>query len=104
MTRNDWRLIETAPKDGTEIIGVHVSEWGDRRKTVYGPWTIAFRSGGWQSSWDDSQVIDHMSDFGTDYKSPDLNPTHWMPLPAPPLPQTDTLLPDNAGLVSGGGR
>ena len=81
MNRTNWKLIKTAPKDGTEIIGVHISEWGDRQKTLYGPWTVAFRSGRWQSSWDGVQVIDYMSDFGTDYKTPDLEPTHWIPLP-----------------------
>lgn len=81
MNRTNWKLIKTAPKDGTEIIGVHISEWGDRQKTLYGPWTVAFRSGRWQSSWDGVQVIDYMSDFGTDYKTPDSEPTHWIPLP-----------------------
>jgi hypothetical protein len=57
-----WRPIETAPKDGREVLifvggyyigGVVVAEW---------------REGSGWSDWD-----------------ADLwNPTHWMPLPAPP--------------------
>jgi hypothetical protein len=72
----EWAPIETAPKDGTKIIGyqpktddegeiINVMEWMPRQ------------------SW-------HRSDFtglwveahGEQYES--YKPTHWMPLPEPP--------------------
>lgn len=79
-----WMPIETAPKDGTEILGCYVQDWGDGNKSVYGPWTVAFRNGMWESSWDGSEVIEYQGDFGTEYKSPDMPPSHWQPLPLPP--------------------
>jgi len=80
-----WQPIETAPKDGTEIIGLFVRRWEpDQKPTIYGPWTVAFVNGSWQSSWDGARVIEYMSDFGIEYKDPDISPTHWQPLPAPP--------------------
>lgn len=81
-----WRTIDSAPKDGTEVIGCYFQDWGNGSVSIYGPWTIAFDGKKWRSSWDGSQVIDYMSDFGTDYKEPDVEPSHWHPLPAPPSP------------------
>jgi hypothetical protein len=84
MALQGWQDISTAPKDGTEIIGVYFNQWDESSVTTYGPWTVAFHRGKWRSSWDGSEVIEYSSDFGTDYKSPDLEPTHWQPLPPPP--------------------
>lgn len=82
-----WQLIETAPKDGTEVIGVYYrADDGMFKAQTYGPWTVAFERGKWRSSWDRSEVIQYMSDFGTDYKEPDVDPTHWQPMPS-----TDTI-------------
>ena len=81
---SDWRPISTAPKDGTEIIGVFCCDYGDGEIMVYGPWTVAFGGGRWRSSWDGCCVIEYQSDFGTEYKDLDSQPTHWMPLPGPP--------------------
>lgn len=90
MTETGWQPIETAPKDGTEVIGVFSNDYGyQSTPTVYGPWTMAWRHGEWQSSWDEAQVVESMSDFGTTMKSLDLEPTHWMPLPAPPALTTE---------------
>lgn len=65
-----WKPIETAPKDGTEILAwngesVQQSWWDD---TVYrqGKWCI----------WRDAKL-------GHIYWL-DPVPTHWMPLPLPP--------------------
>lgn len=80
-----WRPIDTAPMDGTEIIGVFHRRYDeDGPATVYGPWTVAWDGRKWRSSWDGSEVISYMSDFGTEYKGPDIEPTHWMALPEPP--------------------
>lgn len=57
----DWQPIETAPKDGTEVIayddGVYISHWYVTNPQIFGWW--AGDAGG-------------------------INPTHWMPLPTPP--------------------
>jgi hypothetical protein len=86
-----WRPIETAPKDGGEVLGIYYCDWGDgSMPSIYGPWTISFsrRSKSWQSSWNGMRVIESQSDFGTDYHEPDVQPTHWQPLPSPPEQQT----------------
>ena len=82
-----WMPIGTAPMDGTEIIGVFHRRYDeDSPATVYGPWTVAWDGRKWRSSWDGSEVISSESDFGTEYKGPDIDPTHWMPLPGVSIP------------------
>lgn len=62
-----WQPIETAPKDGSEILlfnslgNRHIGRWGHRYlgDPIHEGWT-----------WDGKQI-------GGDV-------THWMPLPAPP--------------------
>ena len=77
-----WQLIDTAPKDGTEIIGVYYRPACDLfAATVYGPWTMAWDGKKWRSSWDGQEVINYMDDFGTEYKEPDIKPTHWQQMP-----------------------
>lgn len=71
----EWKPIDTAPKDGTEIIGanncyVGVFHWdsqGHIRKGQPRPF--------W-SQW-----------FYPQHWSRAHQPTHWLPLPAPPTPQ-----------------
>jgi hypothetical protein len=60
----EWQPIETAPKDGTLILGVKFDTDGQ-------PWLAAFE---WiiAGIWDAYQW------------EVDWEPTHWMPLPAPP--------------------
>lgn len=80
-----WLPIESAPRDGTEIIGIFFRKWDeDSKPTIYGPWTVAFDGKKWRSSWDGHEVIEYMDDFGTQYKGPDIEPTHWQPMPALP--------------------
>ena len=75
MNNNEWQPIETAPKDGTHIIGLF-DGWSDEcvRVTWYnkksysklfGKITIK-RLKGWQNGLNK------------------VKPTHWMPLPKPP--------------------
>lgn len=80
-----WKPIETAPKDGTEIIGIYVMKYSfGERPTVYGPWTVAYKLGQWVASWDGSFVLESEGYWGAECKTPDIEPTHWMPLPPPP--------------------
>ena len=87
----EWQPIETAPKDGSEIIGVYSNDYGYLDKpTVYGPWTCRFERNKWMASHDGIGVIEYMSDFGTEYKEAEMDPTHWMPLPEPPKEQGES--------------
>lgn len=82
---SEWQPIETAPKDGTEIIAIYCCDYGYQEKpTVYGPWTVSFLMGKWMASWGNSTVIESEGYWGSDYKVPDIDPTHWQPLPPPP--------------------
>lgn len=58
-----WEPIETAPRDGTYVLG-----YGPHDGRGHYIDAIHF----WQSRW----TIEWMHGYGT--------PTHWMPLPAPP--------------------
>lgn len=75
-----WQPIETAPRDGTEIVG-----WNGSYVTVY--------------IWDDSEDDDGHTGWcvsGYSYggilynlhnTTGGINPTHWQPLPEPPNAQ-----------------
>jgi len=78
-----WQPIETAPKDGTWVLlrsGDIDYGWdGDTKPpAVVGQYVVSEdpeeASGGWQFAWYDSGVYGEYD-----------NPTHWMPLPAPPI-------------------
>ena len=64
-----WLPIETAPMDGeTSVLGYH--------KVLGGMWVIApmyFKDGAWL-----------LLAFHTDNTEFEMQPTHWMPIPAPP--------------------
>ena len=77
-----WQPIETAPKDGTEILGAFSEDYGYLDKpTQYGPWSCRYDGKKWMASYDGFNVVEYMSDFGTEYKETDIDPTHWMPMP-----------------------
>lgn len=72
--RMEWRPIETAPGDGTEILvtGINWNDPSRGRHTVTAKYNRCV--GGWQASTDwDNSTLEYL--------------THWMPLP--PIP-TDT--------------
>lgn len=50
-----WQPIETAPKDGTEIV-----VWG-----TFGPVAARWNGREWRGTWEGSDVIEYMSDFAT---------------------------------------
>ena len=62
----DWQPIETAPKDGYEILTYGVCDEGFPFMWVSGWWTFPDGTGHWTGWHDDSWI------------------THWMPLPEPP--------------------
>jgi len=61
----EWQPIETAPKDGAEILG-----WSSISSEAYVMWWSA-PHGDWV--WGINDLNDMFCD-----------PTHWMPLPEPP--------------------
>lgn len=77
---SDWQPIETAPRDGIAILGYW--EWAgeingiDHDKEI----AIIFWSGGRTDYPGFEWVV-----RGTDAYAAWLRPTHWMPLPPPPL-------------------
>ena len=61
-----WQPIETAPKDGTHILGYDPS--------LFGVWVTWWESDGW--------FISAESQDGMGYEN--MPVTHWMQLPEPP--------------------
>ena len=77
---NEWQPIETAPKDGTEVLVytdvatvpvVHIARWEDGRDG----YPDSFEQGWW--SYTEHSVTQTLLE---DWKQP----THWMPLPPAP--------------------
>jgi len=66
-----WQPIETAPKDGTEVLLFFPTGfWRDDRKIAIGFWGIG-------DDWFEGEAdARSMTDFGD-------HPTLWMPLPEP---------------------
>jgi hypothetical protein len=65
LAAQEWQPIETAPRDGADILG------------NYGPFFIAImRRSDQDDSWTDGSFY--------------YRPTHWRPLPAPPVSIDDT--------------
>ncbi len=65
---SEWQLIETAPKDGTEILC-----WDGENRAI-----CDYRSGKWNVTQDSE-----------DYGWSDYTPTHWQHLPTPPTETND---------------
>ncbi|MFT6474683.1 MAG: hypothetical protein ACJAUS_002408 [Qipengyuania sp.] len=73
----DWQPIETAPKDGTEILACD----GNDRSPDYS--IVAWDKNLWVAMADGARAIEAQGDLYTDYVQPWV--THWMPLPDPPV-------------------
>ena len=88
---SEWQPIETAPLDREIVLGVATSEDFPNGFTCQGHWQM-----GWEDSIDDMGCNDGFVDcnyqvfspprrFGNPkYQTEGFQPTHWMPLPAPP--------------------
>ena len=72
---NQWQPIETAPKDGTEILLL------DHRDRVR---IGSFRFDVYRDEDGPTWLADDFEDYSTGYASTLLMPIHWMPLPTPP--------------------
>ena len=69
LKRSQWQPIETAPRDGTKVLLCHsgyAHPYYDRDRTPR-VWVDFFRAGSWYNT------------------APSGQPTHWRPLPAPPI-------------------
>jgi hypothetical protein len=65
----DWQPIETAPKDGSFVLAYNAgSMFQDMVEETM--WIVQFSGGRWRIALDGQSA----------------QPTHWMPLPAPPAP------------------
>ncbi|HZH10601.1 MAG TPA: DUF551 domain-containing protein [Microvirga sp.] len=79
----EWKPIETAPKDGTKVLAVMP---GGFKSVVWYDAQFAYEyndekgESDYRGAWTDGTVASFAYEELTE-----LNPTHWMPLPASPL-------------------
>ena len=73
---SEWKPIETAPKDGTFIIGVR--EFWRPCVMHYETYEGVFR---WGPDPETFMEEDHFLEY---WLNTEYAPTHWMPLPPPP--------------------
>lgn len=69
---SEWQPIETAPRDGSEILLWVGRAWNGRLPFVGSYWFGNETKGFW------------MNEFYNGGQVPNFAPTHWRPLPAPP--------------------
>jgi len=76
-----WRPIETAPKDGTEIIGLHGDFFSvPPKRPGYMVASMRFDKGSEELDTDPAWCGPEEEEY---------TPTHWMPLPQPPEEEND---------------
>jgi hypothetical protein len=75
---NEWQPIETAPKDGTHIIGIQPISG------IYGGVTGAFWIPDEQRMFDGAKITIKGYWAESRHHQVVVKPTHWMPLPKPP--------------------
>lgn len=86
---SEWEPIETAPKDGTQVlvyapIGMSIAAWSQDTR---GPGVSGHvQTPGWIGWANGDEIDDEGWDTGHGFAL-QLEPTHWMPLPAPPKDQ-----------------
>ena len=85
-TREGWQPIETAPKDGRDFL-----VWNRENRVRKARW--------YERSSSDLGVSLYEGDGVNSFKG-GIQPTHWMPLPAPPEP----IVPEVPARVDGEGE
>ncbi len=83
----EWQPIETAPKTGRKIIVAYINR-SNKPRTVMARWLTDEQAAetdgddvGLEGGW--YECIDNWGDY-TEVAIHEGEPTHWMPLPAPP--------------------
>lgn len=78
---SDWMPIDTAPKDGTTILifGAYSSDWDDYSESK----KIGIMCAAWK--YDESIHEGYWTPMPENRYVSDVQPIHWMPLPAPRL-------------------
>jgi len=82
----DWQPIETAPKDGTEILTIQMLEGDYFKRQAIMYWYLPPAKYRWNLTDDDTMKRFPISPIGYWRGEIYLNPTHWMPLPNAPEP------------------
>lgn len=83
----DWKPIETAPRDGSEVLlfepGMDAAYWMAMETEGF---TFPANSGRVVGRFYDNNWVSHAAEAGWDgsVEPAPLRPTHWMPLPSPP--------------------
>ncbi len=72
-----WQPIETAPKDGTQILALYLYKGHAPDYSI-----VEWNKDGWMGMCDGARAIEAQGDTFTDYHEPFVN--LWMPLPEPP--------------------
>ena len=87
---DDWKPIETAPKDGTVVLGYAANAVASGEQSEFPDmnicptqWANGADGFDWQLPWlvYEGPMYD---DIGPSWYRPTWAPTHWMPLPPPP--------------------
>ena len=80
MSEQQWQLIETAPKDGTTILLCQAVN-ADGKPIRAESWGLFVQVAAWWAG-ENAWIV-----YCSLIKEPELHfePTHWMPLPAPPV-------------------
>jgi hypothetical protein len=69
---SEWRLIETAPRDGMPILACGFNDGGWGNPPEFWVYVVSWNDDCWREA------------EGEKYRA--FEPTHWMPFPEPPKP------------------
>lgn len=82
----DWQSIETAPRDGTEVLGFWSYVYIEDTGPTIGMSVVSWEKHDFGEGWTDGDGLANAGVY-----------THWMPLPEPPkaTPSTTPELPSS---------